>query len=58
MVWKRTYQYYDKDKAYRVLKTLKRDGVQAKITKRKLSSHDKNRYNSSYIYSIYRWRLN
>jgi len=55
--WKRTYMYYDSEQANRVFKSLKRDGVKVKITKRKLAVWEQKRHNAKYVYSIYRWRV-
>ena len=56
MAWKRTYMYYKKEQADRVFKQLKKDGIKAKMTKRKLSAHDRKRMGSNYVYSIYWWK--
>ena len=56
MVWKRTYVYYNKEQADRVFKSLKKEGVKVKRTKRKLSVRDRERWDSNYVYTIYRWK--
>lgn len=55
--WKHTYRYYDKAKADSVFKSLKKEGMRVRMTKRKLSAHDRKLFGSSYIYTIYRWRV-
>jgi len=54
--WKRTYMYYDSEKAHSVFKSLKRDGVKVKMTSRKLSKWESDKRGSNRVYSIYRWR--
>ena len=58
MAWKRTYIYYHKEQADRVFRSLKKEGVKVKRTKRKLSVADRKRYGLNYVYTIYRWRIN
>jgi len=58
MAWKRTYIYYNKEQADRVFRSLKKEGVKVKRTKRKLSVADRKRYGLNYVYTIYRWRIN
>ena len=56
--WKRTYLYYDYDKANDVYRGLKREGVKVKMTSRKLDkTESKIHKGARRAYSIYRWRI-
>lgn len=57
MAWKRTYVYYSKEQADRVFKSLKKEGVKVKRTRRKLSAYLKKRWGVNYVYTIYRWKI-